>query len=148
MSEGLGQGRKFEAEVTHGPISVVSLSPLGTASSRKTSEAQKSGSQAQPRAHCCSSSAVCGLPAPESTRVQAGPPEGWESSRKMRAGGYRAGHWQGRCSAPLWAALCLTSTQLVWVPSASSRTSWSLPACLPEWGACFMIRTQSSEIMH
>lgn len=58
MSEGLGQGRKFEAEVTHGPISVVSLSPLGTASSRKTSEAQKSGSQAQPRAHCCSSSAV------------------------------------------------------------------------------------------
>lgn len=58
MSEGLGQGRKFKAEVSHGPVSVVSLSPLGTASSRKTSEAQKSGSQVQPQAHCCSPSAV------------------------------------------------------------------------------------------
>ena len=58
VSEGLGQGRKFKAEVSHGPVSVVSLSPLGTASSRETSEAEKSGSQVQPQAHCCSPSAV------------------------------------------------------------------------------------------
>ena len=58
VSEGLGQGRKFKAEVSHGPVSVVSLSPLGTASPRETSEAEKSGSQVQPLAHCCSPSAV------------------------------------------------------------------------------------------
>lgn len=45
VREGLGQGKKFKAEVSHGPVSVVSLSPLGTASSRKTSEAQKSGNK-------------------------------------------------------------------------------------------------------
>lgn len=151
ISGRLGQGRKLKAEASRDHISVVSWSPFGTASLGKSSEAQKSGSQVQPRVHCYTQSGMSaiwlhqGLPG-----VWAGTPECWKKNREMKAGGYKVGQWQSRPSAPLQAGLSPASAllaALVCVPSASSRTSWSLVPLL-ERGKGFMIRTQSNEITH
>lgn len=148
VHEGLGQGRKFKAEVSHGPVSVVSLSPLGTASSRKTSEAQKSGNKYSHRRtavlpRLCLWS-VC-------ARTYKGPGRApWRLGEQQEDEGWKLQRWsvaEQMLSSTMGSAVS-NRTQLIWVPSASSRTNWSLPACLPEWGACFMIRAQSSEIMH